>query len=463
MISLSLILVFSRDRSEYLGVTPPIEIRKTPRRMPDGSAFFKPDKVAPRLSAADLDRMSADWAESMVRKDAIWPNPDWKALVAGGMEPRAAAMVKAVRERLPGRPPYGVRQMGLHHSNNAPRSDEAVRRDYVEMMGIVRDHLMASRTPDEVRRARAAILVEAGWSPQCSHDIRHRVMSVWRDRVDTLQVDYRDAVKAEQIVRNGWPDAPTPRRKAAEPEETISRGNGKPTPTRPVITNPIRSGMPHRRIGEVSLVAFLDQFGLRAVEFGKAVPLIDRAAFLERTWDALEDLADLLGIPPNAIGLNGTLSLAFSTRGIVGSADYQPKDRVMALSRTGCGALARCWALAFDHWCGDPNGTAPGSVPRTATGPSDRRRGGLLHNPSLSPEQAAAWASLDAVLWRADPAEYLEMASAQAEIARVERLVAETETQWAAEAAQGAGRRDRGQCSAWRGVQLRDLRRPRAC
>ncbi len=400
--------------------------------MPDGSTFLRSEKPtqAPGLSLADLDRMSAEWAESMVRRDVIWPNPDWKALVAGGMDPRAAAMVKGVRERMPARPPYGVRQLGLHHSDTSTRSDEAVRRDYVEMMTLVRDHLMACRSADEVRGARAAILKAAEWHPRCSTDIRHRVMSIWRDnRFDTIQVDYRDAIKAEHMVRNGWPGAPAPRRRAPAEE---GAAKGAPMPQRPVIADPVREGMPPRRIGEVSLVSFLDQFGLRAVEFGKGVPQGERAAFLERTWDSLEDLADLLGIPPQAIGLDGTLSLAFSTRRVGGAADYQPADRTMALSRSGCGALAKCWALAFDHWCGDPDGSAPGSVPRTASGPADRRRTALLTNPVLQPVQAAAWAALDAAIWRDDPASHLEMGSAQAEIARVERLVAETEAQRAA-------------------------------
>ena len=396
--------------------------------MPDGSTFLRSEKPshAPRLSASDLDRMSVEWAESTVRRDVIWPNPDWKTLVAGGMDPRAAAMVKAVRERMPARPPYGVRQLGLHHSDTSTRSDEAVRRDYVEMMTLVRDHLMACRTADEVRQARASILKAAEWSPRSSPEIRHRVMSVWRDnKFDTIQVDYRDAIKAEQMVRNGWPGAPTPRRRTVA-EDASSKTS--PMPQRPTVTEPIRDGLAPRRLGEISLVNFLDQFGLRAVEFGKGVPQGERAAFLERTWDALEDLADLLGIPPQAIGLNGSLSLAFSTRGIAGAADYQPGDRTMALSRSGCGALAKCWALAFDHWCGDPDNTAPGSVPRTASGPVDRRRNAVLSNPALEPMQAAAWAALDAAIWRRDPSAHLEMGSAQAEIARVERLVAETET-----------------------------------
>ncbi len=69
-------------------------------------------------------------------------------------------------------------------------------------------------------------------------------------------------------------------------------------------------------------------------------------------FDSLADLAYILALPPEAIGLRGTLNLAFGTGGQMGvQAHYAPYQRELALAKNaGAGALAHEFWHAFDHY-----------------------------------------------------------------------------------------------------------------
>lgn len=415
------------------------------------------------LGVGDLDRLSPGQAEDLVRKDAVWPPPDWKALVAGGMEVRAAALIKLVRDRIPARPNYDVRQLGTHYTDNRTREPALVRRDYVTMLSAVRDAMAACRTTDCVRGARTRALEAVGWTPDAGAETKHVVTSVWRDRLDTLQVDYRDMAKVEAMVREGWPGeaVPTWRRghsvlSDGEGGHLLARGvriiadgfrseaeawewlrqdtdarkaaDSRPSvPSRPKVADPAREGLPDRRGGiDVSLMEFLDVFGLRTVEFGKWVPQGERQGLLNRTHDALHDLAHALDLDPRAIGLAGTLSLSFGARGNGATkADYDPGLRVLALPRaSGAGELASRWALAFDHWAGELGREGEFAAPRLATGRAAKGRGEPVPDVRhLEPAAAAAWERLSATIWRGDTTAGDEAAEARADLLRREEEV----------------------------------------
>ncbi|EIX4823807.1 hypothetical protein MG369_005074, partial [Escherichia coli] len=75
-------------------------------------------------------------------------------------------------------------------------------------------------------------------------------------------------------------------------------------------TNRDRTG-PERRKGDVSPEQFSDAFGFRGVQFGNYVEGPRRQADLNRAYDSLHDLADVLNVPTKALSLNGRLGLAF--------------------------------------------------------------------------------------------------------------------------------------------------------
>lgn len=130
----------------------------------------------------------------------------------------------------------------------------------------------------------------------------------------------------------------------------------KATPSERRAENRTRTGI-ERFSGNVTPAVFADTFGLRGVEFGNWVEQGRRQKDLNEAYDALMDLADVLGIPPKALALNGELGLAFGARGKGGknsaSAHYEPGSIVMNLTKNkGAGSLAHEWFHAVDNYFG---------------------------------------------------------------------------------------------------------------
>lgn len=129
----------------------------------------------------------------------------------------------------------------------------------------------------------------------------------------------------------------------------------------PLPPDRARSGK-ERRKGDVQGQDFMDSFGLRAVEFGNWNNQAERQNLLNDAYDGLMDLADVLNIPPRAIGLNGDLALAFGARGhglASAKAHYEPDRAVINLTKErGAGSLAHEWFHALDHYLGRQDGKA---------------------------------------------------------------------------------------------------------
>jgi len=123
--------------------------------------------------------------------------------------------------------------------------------------------------------------------------------------------------------------------------------------------NVVRTG-PQRRTGNVKGEDFRSTFGFRGVEFGNWEAQDERQTVMNHAYDALLDLADVMGVPAKAIGLNGELSLAFGARGqgLVGArAHYERNYGVINLTKmSGAGALGHEWFHALDHYFGRQDG-----------------------------------------------------------------------------------------------------------
>ncbi|HGV8116679.1 hypothetical protein JG531_07665 [Escherichia coli O157:H7] len=118
-------------------------------------------------------------------------------------------------------------------------------------------------------------------------------------------------------------------------------------------TNRDRTG-PERRKGDVSPEQFSDAFGFRGVQFGNYVESPRRQADLNRAYDSLHDLADVLNVPTKALSLNGRLGLAFGARGKgKAAAHYEPGEVAINLTKgNGPGALAHEWFHSLDNYFG---------------------------------------------------------------------------------------------------------------
>lgn len=98
----------------------------------------------------------------------------------------------------------------------------------------------------------------------------------------------------------------------------------------------------------------LEDFRFRGGEFGNWLSETDRVQSMNFCYDALMDLSYALGIQPSDVSLEGSLAIAFGSRGKGGArsavAHYEPARQVINLTKMkGAGSLAHEWIHAMDH------------------------------------------------------------------------------------------------------------------
>lgn len=115
-----------------------------------------------------------------------------------------------------------------------------------------------------------------------------------------------------------------------------------------------RIGKDYRRGKDVTAEEFRNQFGFRGVEFGNWATQKERQHHLNSCYDALMDLAELIGVTPKALSLGGKLGFAFGSRGHSGAlAHYEPAKNVINLTKKrGAGCVAHEWFHALDTYFG---------------------------------------------------------------------------------------------------------------
>ncbi len=121
----------------------------------------------------------------------------------------------------------------------------------------------------------------------------------------------------------------------------------------PGLDKVTREGVPDYRNGKnVTTDDFMETFGFRGGEFGNWVNNDERQSALNTAYDALMDLATVLGLSPRALSLGGRLGIAFGARGTAGAkAHYEPVKAVINLTKVhGAGSLAHEWGHALDNY-----------------------------------------------------------------------------------------------------------------
>lgn len=121
--------------------------------------------------------------------------------------------------------------------------------------------------------------------------------------------------------------------------------------------NEERTGQSYRD-HDITPDEFMATFGVRGGQFGNWVTGDERQQMLNNAYDGFMDLSKALKIDPKAIGLNGTLGIAFGARGSGwASAHYERGEQVINLTKTrGAGSLAHEWWHALDHYMKNGDG-----------------------------------------------------------------------------------------------------------
>lgn len=135
-----------------------------------------------------------------------------------------------------------------------------------------------------------------------------------------------------------------------ELQEKLRRIARKPDMSHEVTSE--RVGMDYRNGENVDNAKFMEAFGVSGVTYGNWVAGPERQAKLNATYDAFMDLANLLGVPPRVISLNGELGIQFGASGhSKAKAHYRLDDTSINLTRlNGDGSLAHEWWHALDHY-----------------------------------------------------------------------------------------------------------------
>lgn len=92
-------------------------------------------------------------------------------------------------------------------------------------------------------------------------------------------------------------------------------------------------------------------FGLRGIEYGNWVNDDEAKAHTQAAGDALMDMAEVLGLDPKIVSLNGRVALAFGARGTGRAlAHYEGATKAINLTKTsGGGSLGHEWGHALDN------------------------------------------------------------------------------------------------------------------
>ena len=119
------------------------------------------------------------------------------------------------------------------------------------------------------------------------------------------------------------------------------------------------------------------------IKFGIWEAQDERQKTVNMAFEALCDLAEIMGMPRKFASLNGRLALAFGARGGGKAiAHYEPLRKVINITKLrGAGSLAHEFGHALDHWLGDK--LKPSSIGRTSYA-SELRKQDLIGNPLKS-------------------------------------------------------------------------------
>lgn len=337
----------------------------------------------------------------------FFPEPDYENLIASGIDVRAIAAIKAMRDELPSKPKrpsrlkaWGEQVRALREIANAIINKQITYEQVYSKISGLRQFANKVELYAELGypafKSAKGYEITGGWTTPGkegsqyalqSPNNRNVYFSSKEEALSALQnilavapentakkikLDlYRitstgDIVIGKKVASGKYIDLQTGFKSAKEAREYLNENESallskleklKEAPVIRKSVNDPRKGADYRLGEDVTPEKFAAEFGFRGVQFGNYVEQGRRVKDLNNAYDALLDLSHIINIPPRAVSLNGTLGLAFGARGTGGvdaaAAHYEPNQIVINLTKNnGFGSLGHEWFHAMDNYFG---------------------------------------------------------------------------------------------------------------
>lgn len=328
---------------------------------------------------------------STVRLDALWPAPDWLALVQSGLPRDVVARLSMAYESLRSSPhAEGVFGLSKIEWEEAYKSGISAAKSVFEFVS----------SPDEIEQMRSSLLVMLELEESTVHDNIRKNAAFWalgrgngRRIKSPFALTSRQGMLAQWLPELGWPEWDLPFRASIFPvnftdgnwricrvegntfievddatfksrasavesakrhianEFETKHAESKRVPKRYalVVQASERLGPDVRNGADVSAEDLMKTYGLRAVQFGNSLSDSQRQVWVNSAFDALADLSKAVAFERRWVGLGG-LAIAFGARGQGGAmAHFEPNLNVANLTRErGAGSFAHEWGHALD-------------------------------------------------------------------------------------------------------------------
>ena len=315
----------------------------------------------------------------------LWPEPDWKEKVEIGMPVEVASILAMTYNGLSTKPRPGDYYVTQEDWESA----------YIQAIKILRELMEDTYTLEKAKKINARLAQRLGYDSTTivKHTI-HESRVYWaagrgngRTYKPPAKLTTRLALLAHWLPKLGWPENDACIKSSLVPCETVESGwrvsriEGNTLQFLPGIhetedeaiaatieqaekekqcthlpKKPIakamseRIGTDHRGEREITADELMQEYGLRAIQFGESLSQKERQWWVNASYDALADLADIMEMPRRWISLGKVLALALGARGKgKAMAHYEPTLNVINLTREkGAGSLAHEWAHALD-------------------------------------------------------------------------------------------------------------------
>lgn len=327
----------------------------------------------------------------------LWAEPDWEQEVRNGRSAEVIAFLMCMYRGLAKKPPTGLYN----------KSDEELRDAYTNAIIVIRDIAELSTSPSDIKNFHENFIERMGLTKAFEAKVPH-VNDIYpayiagRITKSRLRAPVHTGEHQHNMGRwlhkMGWPDVPglyeaglfplkmkdgtwrvahaalnqynwsnNPEDILPNEEETIraihvkvaaaaaaskqTHPTSKPIPKRPASAGIARIGPCHRLGEDISPERFLQEFGLKGIQFGNYITQSERQVWLNNMFDGLADLADILQFKRKWIGF-AALSVSVGARGqgLTGhAAHYEPELAVFNLTKeSGAGSICHEWGHGLD-------------------------------------------------------------------------------------------------------------------